>query len=178
MSIYLGDNNITGGFTTEEKKQFNNSINLINEQLDDKVNKTDIIDKTDIVDTLTSTDTDKPLSANQGKVLKTELDKTNESISTVNANLGKLCNKKIYCGEVNGTTVNGLISISNPIGKMGNIIATMKYISPKNPIGYCIIAQSTSANLNFYFRYHRESNGSEEYPPDGTEVGISYIIFY
>ena len=39
MPIYLGDNNITGGFTTEEKKQFNNSINLINEQLDDKVNK-------------------------------------------------------------------------------------------------------------------------------------------
>ena len=64
MSIYLGDNNITGGFTAEEKKQFNNSINLINEQLDDKVNKTDI------VDTLTSTDTDKPLSANQGMLLK------------------------------------------------------------------------------------------------------------
>ena len=39
MPIYLDGNNITGGFTTEEKKQFNNSINLINEQLDDKVNK-------------------------------------------------------------------------------------------------------------------------------------------
>ena len=34
MPIYLGNNNITGGFTTAEKKQFNNSINLINEQLD------------------------------------------------------------------------------------------------------------------------------------------------
>ena len=34
MSIYLGGNNITGGFTAEEKKQFNNSINVINEQLD------------------------------------------------------------------------------------------------------------------------------------------------
>ena len=34
MSIYIGDKNITGGFTTEEKNQFNNSINLINEQLD------------------------------------------------------------------------------------------------------------------------------------------------
>ena len=52
MSIYLGDNNITGGFTTEEKKQFNNSINLINEQLDDKVNKTDI------TTTINSTSTD------------------------------------------------------------------------------------------------------------------------
>ena len=38
MPIYLGDNNITGGFTAEEKKQFNNSINLIN---DTKLNKTD-----------------------------------------------------------------------------------------------------------------------------------------
>ena len=32
------------------------------------------VDKTDIVDNLTSTDTDKPLSANQGKVLKDEVD--------------------------------------------------------------------------------------------------------
>ena len=38
MSIYLGNNNITGGFTTAEKKQFNNSINLINEQLNDLAN--------------------------------------------------------------------------------------------------------------------------------------------
>ena len=42
MSIYLGDNNITGGFTAEEKKQFNNSINLINEQLDKKANASDV----------------------------------------------------------------------------------------------------------------------------------------
>ena len=33
MSIYLGGNNITGGFTTAEKNQFNNSINLINEKI-------------------------------------------------------------------------------------------------------------------------------------------------
>ena len=39
MSIYLGDNNITGGFTTAEKKQFNNSINSINEQLEHKANE-------------------------------------------------------------------------------------------------------------------------------------------
>ena len=39
------------------------------------------MDKTDIVDNLTSTDTDKPLSANQGKVLKDEVDliKANDS---------------------------------------------------------------------------------------------------
>lgn len=38
------------------------------------------IKKSDIVDNVTSTDTDKPLSANQGKVL-------NESISTLNSNM-------------------------------------------------------------------------------------------
>ena len=38
------------------------------------------VDKTDIVDNLTSTDTNKPLSANQGKVLKDEVDlKANDS---------------------------------------------------------------------------------------------------
>ena len=38
------------------------------------------VDKADIVDNLTSTDTDKPLSANQGKVLKDEVDlKANDS---------------------------------------------------------------------------------------------------
>ena len=41
-----------------------------------KWNKVDNkIDKTDIVDNLTSTDTNKPLSANQGKILKGEVDK-------------------------------------------------------------------------------------------------------
>ena len=35
---------------------------------------TNFINKTNIVDNLTSTDTDKPLSANQGKVLKTAVD--------------------------------------------------------------------------------------------------------
>ena len=34
----------------------------------------------EVINTLTSTDTDKPLSANQGKVLKTELDKTNAKL--------------------------------------------------------------------------------------------------
>ena len=40
MPIFVGGNNITGGFTTEEKNYFNTSINSINEQLDN--NKNDI----------------------------------------------------------------------------------------------------------------------------------------
>ena len=46
--------------TTSEKTKWN--------EVDNKVNKTDIVDN------LTSTDTNKPLSANQGKILKGEID--------------------------------------------------------------------------------------------------------
>ena len=52
MPIYLGNNNITGGFTTEEKKQFNNSINLINEQLDTKANESDLIEIKETTDSI------------------------------------------------------------------------------------------------------------------------------
>ena len=99
------------------------------------------------------------------------------AIDKVNANLGELCNKKIYCGEVTGTIVNGGISTSNPIGKEGNVIATMKYTSGI-PYGYSVTAQATLSQLNFYFRWHRESDGAEAYPPNGTEITISYMIFY
>ena len=99
------------------------------------------------------------------------------AIDKVNANLGELCNKKIYCGEVTGTIVNGGISTSNPIGKEGNVVATMKYA---NGIlyGYSVTAQATLSQLNFYFRWHRESDDVEAYPPNGTEITISYMIFY
>ena len=107
--------------------------------------------------------------------------KTSDEIAKVetelNANLGELCNKKIYCGEVMGTVVNGCISTSNPIGKAGNIIATIKYANG-NPYGYSVTAQATLSELNFYFRWHRESDGAEAYPPDGIEITISYMIFY
>ena len=42
MSIYIGGNNITGGFTTKEKKQFNESINSLNEQLEHKAKKEEV----------------------------------------------------------------------------------------------------------------------------------------
>ena len=72
LTTHTGDTNIH--ITSSERTKWN--------KVDGKV------DKTDIVDNLTSTDTNKPLSANQGKALndskvdKTELDK-------INANLGE-----------------------------------------------------------------------------------------
>ena len=59
---------VVGGLndlTTTDKTSI---VNAINELKSDKVNRTDIVDN------LTSTDTDKPLSAKQGKVLKGEVD--------------------------------------------------------------------------------------------------------
>ena len=100
------------------------------------------------------------------------------TMDNVNASLGELCNKKIYCGEAWGTIVNGFLSVANPIGKAGNVIATMKYLSKNNPVGYSITTQVTLSTINFYFRWHRESDGTEAYPPDGTEIAISYMIFY
>ena len=129
------------------------------------------IDKDSIVTVLDDTVTDGQVAS--ALLTKTEFDKTN-------AKLGELCNKKIYCGEAWGTIVNGVLSVKNPIGKTGNAIVTMKYSSQNRPIGYSITAQVTVSSLNFYFRRHRESNGAEleAFPPDGTEIVISYMIFY
>ena len=135
----------------------------------------DKIDKDMIVTVLWDTSTDEQVPS--ALLTKTEFDKVNESISTVNANLGELCNKKIYCGEAKGTVVDGVISVRNPIGKAGNAIATMQY-SSGSPRGYSVTTQVTSSALNFYFRWHRESDDTEAYPPDGTEIAISYMIFY
>ena len=100
------------------------------------------------------------------------------TMDKVNASLGELCNKKIYCGEVTGTTTNGYFSTSNPIGKIGNVIVTMRYDSNHTPYGYSVTAQATLSQLNFYFRWHRESDNADTYPPDGTEITVSYMVFY
>ena len=59
---------------TDAKFVLKTDFDSLKTEIDKKVNKTDIVDN------LTSTDTDKPLSANQGKVLKDEVDlKANDS---------------------------------------------------------------------------------------------------
>ena len=138
-------------------------IDAINSELDKKVDKTSIITAKD------NSATDAQVYS--AKTINSELDK-------VNTNLGELCNKKIYCGEASGTIVNGFISVRNPIGKAGSVITTMKYLSKNNPIGCSITTQVTPSSLNFYFRWHRESNDKDAYPPDGTKIAISYMIFY
>ena len=88
----------------------------------------------EVINNLTSTDTDKPLSANQGKVLKTELDKTN-------AKLGEKADKSYVDDKANETISdpteldtdkyikNGFYSIGDatkrtnlPIQKVGTLL--------------------------------------------------------
>ena len=64
------------------------------------------VDKTDIVDNLTSTDTDKPLSANQGKVLKDSIPTNKEVLDKLSENddgelvyNGKVINMSMYISE-------------------------------------------------------------------------------
>ena len=127
-------------------------------------------DGVQIDDETTSTDTVWSSKKTSDEIAKVETE--------LNASLGELCNKKIYCGEVMGTIVDGYICTSNPIGKVGNVIATIKYQSNLAPRGYSVTAQTTLKELNFYFRWHRDSDDAEAYPPDGIELTISYMIFY
>ena len=72
MSIYLGDNNITGGFTAEEKKQFNNSINLINEQMQTKTDNNLTTTSKEVVGAINEVK-----SLNDTKLNKTDANKLN-----------------------------------------------------------------------------------------------------
>ena len=73
------------------------------------------VDKTDIVDNLTSTDTDKPLSANQGKVLKDEID--------LKANDNNVVKKTDIVTSISNTSTNDTVPSAKAI-----------YNNPKNKI--------------------------------------------
>ena len=62
MSDYYSKTDIDNKFAAKV------DLDTLTTSVNDKINKTDVVDN------LTSTDTDKPLSANQGKVLKDEVD--------------------------------------------------------------------------------------------------------
>lgn len=93
--------------TTTDKTSI---VNAINELKSDKVNKTDIVDN------LTSTDTDKPLSANQGKVLKDKVD--------TKANNSEVVKKTDVNTSLTSTPSTGKVYDANTINK---IINTLNY---------------------------------------------------
>ena len=91
LTTHTGDTNIH--VTTADKTKWNN--------VDNKVNKTDIIDN------LTSTNTDKPLSANQGKVLKGEVDKK--------ANDNEVIKKTSITTTINSTSTDSQVPSAKAI---------------------------------------------------------------
>ena len=109
MPIYLGDNNITGGFTTAEKNQFNNSINLINEQMQTKTD-----------DNLTTTSKEVVGAINEVKILNdTKLNKTDANklncVTIDNVSLKEYILTNLYlCGMV---FISGVIVIMTIVMK-------------------------------------------------------------
>ena len=106
---------------------------LINTDLSKKVNTTDI------VDALTSNATDKPLSANQGSVIKTELDKK-ANTTDMNTELAKKINTADIIDNLTSTDTNKPLSANQ-----GKVLKTEvdKKINKTD-----IIDNLTSANID------------------------------
>ena len=79
----------TNDYTNVDKAKVDNVPSDTSAELNDKVNTTDIVDN------LTSTDTDKPLSANQGKVLKDTQDTQETAIGLSTAHIANLTNPHV-----------------------------------------------------------------------------------
>ena len=94
---------------TDAKFVLKTDFDSLKTEVDEKVNKTDIVDN------LTSTDTDKPLSANQGKVLKDEVD--------LKANDSEVVKKTDIVTTIDKTSTNDKIPTAKAI-----------YNNPKNKI--------------------------------------------
>ena len=139
---------VVGGLndlTTTDKTSI---VNAINELKSDKVNKTDIVDN------LTSTDTDKPLSANQGKALKDEVDlKANGDTvikkSDIKTTLDKNSTNDDVCG---GKAIFDAIQ-ANAIGK-----ETALYEGRISATGTYTLADDVN-NYDFIIINHRQESG-------------------
>ena len=94
LTTHTGDTNIH--ITTAERTKWN--------EVDNKVNKTDIVDN------LTSADTDKPLSANQGKVLKDEVN--------LKANDNEVIKKTAITTTINSTSTDSQIATAKAVNDL------------------------------------------------------------
>ena len=105
--------------TTTDKTSIVNGINELKTNLTTHTDDTDVhtsatekasyVKKTDIVDNLTSTDTDKPLSANQGKILNDKkVDKTDitTTINSTSTDTQVPTAKSIYYNCIEGIEIN------------------------------------------------------------------------
>lgn len=107
--------------------------------------------KVDIVDNLNSTDTDKPLSANQGKVIKTQLDKINMS----------------QAGTVGYSNSSSGLNATNMQGAIDEVAKISKDALPKNGGGTVTGPVNVCTTDNGYGSLSKNHSATDDY---GTQV--------
>ena len=122
------------------------------------------VDKTDIVDNLTSTDTDKPLSANQGKVLKDDVD--------LKANDSDVVKKTDIVTTIDATSTDDKVPTAKAMyNKSKNKIASV-------PDGTDIIAYTDSISKEEVTETVRIMNSvNSPYGVDNTNNDFYYTIY-
>ena len=148
LTTHTSDTNIH--ITTSERTAWN--------KVDNK------IDKTNIIDNLTSTNTDKPLSANQGKVLKGEVDKK--------ANDNEVIKKTAITTTINSASTDTQVPSAKAIyNKSKNRISQVKTNGD-------IIAYADAINGEEVSDAVRIMNGiNSPYGVDNTDNDFHYIIY-
>ena len=114
------------------------------------------VDKTDIVDNLTSIDTDKPLSANQGKVLKDEVDlKANDSEVVKKTDIATTLDNTVTNDQIAGAKVVvdelGLKANDSEVVKKTDIATTLdNTVTNEQVAGAKAVYNTTSKFLKTY----------------------------
>ena len=133
-----------------------------------KWNKVDNkVDKTDIVDNLTSTDTDKPLSANQGKVLKGEVD--------LKANKTEVVKKTDITTTINSASTDKQIPSAKAVyDNIQNIkLPMIKYDTTKDLLEQ-IKTTFDGKDRSFSFKILNATIDTNSVPENGNFQGIVY----
>lgn len=118
-------------------------INNKYELLGTKQIEGDLLFKSDILNNLTSTNTDKALAANQGKVLKDEIDKTNTSLTATTAIANEA---KTDIGSVR-TIANGAMSTATNASSTANAANTKAATAQTNAADAYALADTANSQI-------------------------------
>ena len=103
----------------------------------------DFVLKTEVVDNLTSTSTNVPLSAAQGKALNDSLTTANSNISTLQTNTTNLSNNKL---NISGGTMTGALVAQNNTDYTTKQVRNI-FVSTSDP------TSSTGTNRDIWIKY-------------------------
>ena len=116
-----------GDLSTLKTTDKTSIVDSMNELFDDKVNTTDVVDN------LTSTDIDKPLSANQGKVLKDEIGDLNDLTTTNQNDLVSAINEHdIEIGDLTQLKTTNQTSLVESTNELVDEIGDKREFTPKH----------------------------------------------